>query len=117
MTPFSELDRLFAQELRAIPKPDPLADDVDCETCEGLGHFDERLGGYSFSNPKAPCPDCDGRGWHHVTNNDPVDADEAYLWAGDGWLDIATDERFYADDFGNGVFVPFYAEPFYFQEH
>lgn len=24
MTPGSELDRLFAQELRAIPKPDPL---------------------------------------------------------------------------------------------
>lgn len=75
MTPSTELDLLFAQELRAIPKPAPLA----------------------------PI--------------DPVDADEAYLWAGDGWLDIATDERFYADDFGNGVFVPFYAEPFYFQEH
>jgi len=25
MTPGSELDRLFAQELRGIPKPDPLA--------------------------------------------------------------------------------------------
>ncbi len=25
MTPHTELDRLFAQELRAIPKPDPLS--------------------------------------------------------------------------------------------
>lgn len=69
MTPLSELDRLF----RDIPRPDPLADEVD--------------------------------------------AGKSYLWAGDGWLDIATDERFYADNFGNPVFVPFYAEHFYFQEH
>lgn len=33
MTPGSELDRLFAQELRAIPKPAPLApiDPVDAD--------------------------------------------------------------------------------------
>lgn len=72
MTPTSELDRLF----RDIPKPDPLGEEMDCESCDGLGHFDERLGGYSFSNPKATCPDCDGRGWHYVTTTDPVDADE-----------------------------------------
>lgn len=34
-----------------------------CETCEGLGTIDETLGGESFSNPKATCPDCDGQGW------------------------------------------------------
>lgn len=28
MTPHTELDRLFAQELRAIPKPDPLAPEL-----------------------------------------------------------------------------------------
>lgn len=33
-----------------------------CDTCEGEGTIDETLGGYSFSNPKAQCPDCDGRG-------------------------------------------------------
>lgn len=35
-----------------------------CETCEGLGTVDETLGGEPFSNPKAPCPDCGGQGWH-----------------------------------------------------
>lgn len=34
----------------------------DCETCRGEGTIDERLGGYSFSNPAATCPDCDGTG-------------------------------------------------------
>jgi hypothetical protein len=36
--------------------------DVDCETCGGAGFYDERLGGYFFSNQKAKCPDCDGDG-------------------------------------------------------
>jgi hypothetical protein len=35
----------------------------ECETCEGRGFFDERLTGWSFDNPKAKCPDCDGKGW------------------------------------------------------
>lgn len=34
-----------------------------CETCEGLGTIDETLGGEFFSNPKAECPDCDGKGY------------------------------------------------------
>lgn len=34
-----------------------------CDTCQGDGTIDETLGGHSFSNPKAPCPDCDGKGW------------------------------------------------------
>lgn len=34
-----------------------------CETCEGGGHIDETLGGEHFSNPKATCPDCDGKGY------------------------------------------------------
>lgn len=33
-----------------------------CETCQGEGTIDERLGGYPFSNPAATCPDCDGTG-------------------------------------------------------
>lgn len=35
---------------------------VDCETCRGTGTIDETLGGEFFSNPSAPCPDCDGLG-------------------------------------------------------
>lgn len=35
---------------------------VWCETCNGEGTIDERLGGEHFSNPKATCPDCDGDG-------------------------------------------------------
>lgn len=31
-----------------------------CETCDGEGAIDERLGGEWNSNPKAQCPDCDG---------------------------------------------------------
>jgi hypothetical protein len=34
-----------------------------CETCDGVGTIDERLGGYAFSDPAAKCPDCDGNGW------------------------------------------------------
>lgn len=33
-----------------------------CDTCQGQGTYDERLGGYAFSNPEAKCPDCDGKG-------------------------------------------------------
>ncbi|EPC3488061.1 hypothetical protein ACRZCU_000151 [Citrobacter freundii] len=36
-----------------------------CETCTGTGKIDERLGGYSFSNPAAKCPDCDGSGEYY----------------------------------------------------
>ncbi|MGQ3662624.1 hypothetical protein [Citrobacter braakii] len=43
--------------------PAALQQDVsECETCTGTGKIDERLGGYSFSNPAAKCPDCDGSG-------------------------------------------------------
>lgn len=38
-----------------------------CETCNGEGTIDERLGGYSFSNPAADCPDCGGTGTRGVT--------------------------------------------------
>lgn len=31
-----------------------------CETCGGTGEIDETLGGESFSDPHAKCPDCDG---------------------------------------------------------
>lgn len=35
---------------------------AQCGTCGGVGTYDERLGGEFFSNPQAPCPDCDGLG-------------------------------------------------------
>lgn len=41
--------------------------ECDCETCGGTGKIDERLGGYSFSNPAAKCPDCDGDGVYYST--------------------------------------------------
>ena len=37
----------------------------ECETCQGTGTVNEQLGGYSFNNPKAKCPDCEGDGeWY-----------------------------------------------------
>lgn len=35
----------------------------ECDTCGGEGTIDETLGGEHFSNPEAPCPDCDGKGF------------------------------------------------------
>ena len=60
-----ELERLRARvaeleaELaaaRAAPEP------IQCETCQGAGKINETLGGHSFSDPSATCPDCDGSG-------------------------------------------------------
>lgn len=48
---------------------------VKCETCNGAGSYDERLGGYAFSNPKAPCPDCDGHGEIYRDTKPPAQAD------------------------------------------
>ncbi|MGH8037166.1 MAG: hypothetical protein ACREPD_05445 [Stenotrophomonas sp.] len=59
MTPGSELDRLFAQELRAIPKPDPLASlNVTRVTFDGKQVKAERI-------------------YPRDMYLDPVDADEA----------------------------------------
>ena len=41
---------------RTAPEP------IQCETCQGTGKINEMLGGYSFSDPSATCPDCDGSG-------------------------------------------------------
>ena len=49
--------------IRSLKRPSQ-AQEQECETCEGKGHYDERIGGESFSNPKADCPDCDGKGWN-----------------------------------------------------
>lgn len=43
--------------------------------------------------------------------------DDVHEWTGDGWVDVQSDTRFYADCFGNGVQVPFCAPWHYFQEH
>ncbi len=62
--------------------------DVECETCDGRGTIDERLGGYGDSNPAAKCPDCDGAGWwrrrtappalHEAALRAAIDACEKY---------------------------------------
>lgn len=51
------------QEVKEVEK-EPLK--LWCECCQGVGSIDERLGGYSFSNPAAECPDCEGEGYIEV---------------------------------------------------
>ena len=48
-----------ANALDCLTEPKP----IKCETCEGAGKIDERLGGYHTSNANAQCPDCDGAGY------------------------------------------------------
>ena len=48
-----------ANTLDSLTEPEP----IKCETCEGAGKIDERLGGYHTSNANAQCPDCDGAGY------------------------------------------------------
>ena len=48
-----------ANTLDCLTEPEP----IKCETCEGAGKIDERLGGYHTSNANAQCPDCDGAGY------------------------------------------------------
>ena len=54
----SELQARVAELESEKSTPEP----IKCETCQGSGRIDERLGGYGFSNPSAICPDCDGLG-------------------------------------------------------
>ena len=49
---------LEAELAAARTAPEP----IQCETCQGTGKINEMLGGYSFSDPSATCPDCDGSG-------------------------------------------------------
>ena len=66
-----------------------------CETCQGSGKIDERLGGYSFSNPSATCPDCDGLGEIEPIHDSRVTAQaEGYVtalryiaWEAAGYMD------------------------------
>lgn len=39
-----------------------------CETCEGVGHYDNRDFGIprEYYNSECPCPDCDGKGYIEV---------------------------------------------------
>jgi hypothetical protein len=69
-----------ANDLTAAP--DPVEPEIEvCETCDGEGTIDERLGGISTSNPAATCPDCDGVGeprrFHRHPPAGPVPAPEA----------------------------------------
>lgn len=48
-----------------------------CDTCEGGGEIDETLGGKSFSNRHAKCPDCDGKGfWLKSFETKPEESDK-----------------------------------------
>lgn len=62
----TELDRLFAQELRAIPKPAPLM----CAYCGDSGDVHSIDGEW-----RGICTECDAFAALHPI--DPVDADEA----------------------------------------
>ena len=53
-------------ELADLQKQREFKDILECETCSGTGKIDERLGGYSFSNPESKCPDCDGNGEYYL---------------------------------------------------
>ena len=48
-----------ANTLDCLTEPEP----IKCDTCQGVGEIDERLGGYHTSNANAQCPDCDGAGY------------------------------------------------------
>lgn len=69
------LDTVIYSEIHPLPaQPAPVVEDdaIKCETCDGVGSFDERLGGEHFSNPKAPCPDCGGHGEVYRAQPAPV---------------------------------------------
>jgi hypothetical protein len=57
-----------------------------CETCNGEGTIDERLGGISTSNPAATCPDCDGVGEPRRFHRQPQAAPVALAAAPAGGL-------------------------------
>lgn len=63
----------------------------DCETCHGEGTIDERLGGYSFSNPAATCPDCDGTG--EGPAGVPVPPEPLLREAADALMDLLDDTQ------------------------
>ena len=67
---FTDIPALHAAEeewdefrVAALSQLEQPTDKFWCETCEGFGYIDETLGGEPFSNPKAKCPDCDGKGY------------------------------------------------------
>lgn len=45
-----------------------------CDTCEGVGHYDNRGLGIprELYNSECPCPDCDGEGYLEVTTSGEV---------------------------------------------
>ena len=59
----SEKEALAGSSVPCLSLLEDAANEVECETCQGVGTIDMRLGGYSFSNPAAKCPDCDGAGF------------------------------------------------------
>ena len=63
----------------------------ECETCSGLGTIDERLGGYSFSNPSATCPDCDGMGEWQSSATPTVSTNELLKWRTESYTEGSLD--------------------------
>ena len=67
----TQTDRPNDASACSAAKPAQVADtQAECTTCGAYGTIDERLGGYSFSNPAATCPDCDGEGYWTRTHAD-----------------------------------------------
>lgn len=48
-----------------VEQEEPQKQKLWCETCEGVGHYDNRDFGVprEYRNSECPCPDCDGKGY------------------------------------------------------
>jgi hypothetical protein len=90
-----------ANDLTAAP--DPVEPGIEaCETCDGEGTIDERLGGISTSNPAATCPDCDGVGEPRRFHRQPPAAPVALAAAPVGGL-VESVARIIASDSSEGL--------------
>lgn len=51
-----------------VEQEEPRKQKLWCETCEGVGHYDNRGLGVprEYRNSECPCPDCDGKGYFEV---------------------------------------------------
>lgn len=73
---------------------------VWCDTCEGIGHYDNTDLGLPLEHrhTECPCPDCDGNGYTEVVVSEVVSKEEQ--WRGIG---PAQQSRWYPDDSGEWV--------------
>lgn len=59
--PFSAFTHTECHNCGAINAQVDEGEPIECDTCEGTGKIDERLGGYA-ENGVVDCPDCNGYG-------------------------------------------------------